>query len=185
MLDIQQALTQLPFCKEVHVVSVDNDCKELLFLLEYGFKNPPLIQCINIQKQNTQHFEFNFEQERSTNNALGEVQSYLYEPNASILKAGAFKTLGQKFGLTKLGTNTHLYTSANVQSNFPGRILKVLEVSKPKKGLTQQANVVCRNFSMKPEQLKKKYNIKDGGKQFLYAFSLEDGSRNFVLGELV
>jgi hypothetical protein len=185
MLDIQQALTQLPFCKEVHVVSVDNDCKELLFLLEYGFENPPLIQCINIQKQNTQHFEFNFEQERSTNNALGEVQSYLYEPNASILKAGAFKTLGQKFGLTKLGTNTHIYTSANLQNNFPGRTLKVLEVSKPKKGLTQQANVVCRNFSMKPDQLKKKYNIKDGGEQFLYALSLEDGSKQFVLGQLV
>ena len=185
MLDIQQALTQLPFCKEVHVVSVDNECKELLFLLEYGFENPPLIQCINIQKQNTQHFEFNFEQERSTSNVLGEVEMYLYEPNASILKAGAFKTLGQKFGFTKLGTNTHLYTSANLQNNFPGRILKVLEVTKPKKGLTQQANVVCRNFSLKPEQLKKKYNIKDGGKQFLYACSLEDGSKRFVLGALI
>lgn len=185
MLDIQQALTLLPFCKEVHVVSVDNECKELLFLLENGFEREATIHCVNIQKENTQHFEFNFEQERSTGNSLGEVQYYLYEPNASILKAGAFKTVGQQFGLIKLATNTHLYTSTELQPNFPGRIIKVLEVSKPKKGLTKQANVVCRNFNLKPEQLKKKYNIKDGGTQFLYAFSLEDGSKRFVLGELV
>ena len=101
------------------------------------------------------------------------------------MKAGAFKILGQQFDLKKLATNTHLYTSTEIQENFPGRRMKVLEVSKPKKGLIQQANVVCRNFSMKPEQLKKKYNIKDGGSQFLYAFSLEDGSKKFVLGELV
>jgi len=185
MLDIQQALTQLPFCKEVHVISVDNECKELLFLLEYGFEKAPTILCINLQKENTQHFEFNLEQERSENSILGEVERYLYEPNASILKAGAFKTLGQQFGLTKLATNTHLYTSAKFLSNFPGRIIKVLEVSKPKKGLTKKANVVCRNFSMKPEQIKNKYTIKDGGKQFLYAFSLENGSKRFVLGELI
>jgi hypothetical protein len=185
MLDIQQALTQLPFCKEVHVVSVDNECKELLFLLEFGYKESPTIHCINLLKDSKQGFEFNFEQERSTGNSLGEVQNYLYEPNASILKAGAFKTVGQQFGLIKLATNTHLYTSTELQPNFPGRIIKVLEVSKPKKGLTKQANVVCRNFNLKPEQLKKKYNIKDGGTQFLYAFSLEDGSKRFVLGELV
>ena len=185
MLDIQQALTQLPFCKEVHVVSVDNECKELLFLLEHEFRGTPTIKCINLHKESTQLFEFNFEVERFAINTLGEVQSYLYEPNASILKAGAFKTLGQELGLSKIATNTHLYTSTELQSNFIGRIIKVLEVSKPKKGLTEQANVVCRNFSMKPEQLKKKYKIKDGGRQFLYAFRMEDGSKKFVLGELV
>ena len=185
MLDIQQALTQLPFCKEVHVVSVDNECKELLFLLEYGFEEIPKIKCVNLQKESAQLFEFDFQGERSTSNTLGEVERYLYEPNASILKAGAFKTLGQKFELTKLANNTHLYTSTNLISNFPGRILKILEVSKPKKGLTQQANVVCRNFGLKPDQLKKRYKIKDGGKQFLYAFSLEDESKCFVVGELV
>ena len=185
MLDIQQALTQLPFCKEVHVVSVDNECKELLFLLENGFEREATTHCVNIQKESTQHFEFNFEQERAASNSLGEVENYLYEPNASILKAGAFKTVGQQFNLTKLATTTHLYTSTELRQNYPGRIIKVLEVSKPKKGLTQQANVVCRNFSMKPEQLKKKFKIKDGGTQFLYAFSLGDESKRFVLGELV
>ena len=142
MLDIQQALTQLPFCKEVHVVSVDNECKELLFLLENCFEREATIHCVNIPKESTQHFEFNFEQERAASNSLGEVENYLYEPDASILKAGAFKTVGQQFNLTKLATNTHLYTSTELQQNYPGRIIKVLEVSKPKKGLTQQANVV-------------------------------------------
>tara|TARA_B110000046_G_scaffold121613_1_gene128223 strand:- start:119 stop:1267 length:1149 start_codon:yes stop_codon:yes gene_type:complete len=185
MLDIQQALTQLPFCKEVHVVSVENECKELLFLLQYGFEETPIIRCINLLKKNTQHFEFNFEHERSSSNTMAEVDRWLYEPNVSILKAGAFKSIGQQFGLTKLATNTHLYTSAELQRNFPGRIIRVLEVSKPKKGMIQKANVVCRNFSMKPEQLKKKYNIKDGGIQFLYACILEDGNKRFVLGDLV
>ena len=105
--------------------------------------------------------------------------------NNLALSGGAFKSIGQQFGLTKLATNTHLYTSAELQRNFPGRIIRVLEVSKPKKGMIQKANVVCRNFSMKPEQLKKKYNIKDGGIQFLYACILEDGNKRFVLGDLV
>lgn len=185
MLDIQQALTQLPFCKEVHVVSVDNECKELLFLLEHNYKNAPKIICVNLLEGKPQRFNFTFKEEKSASNQLGKVENYLYEPNASILKAGAFKSIGQQFSLSKLATNTHLYTSTELHNNFPGRIIKVSEVSKPKKGLTQQANVVCRNFSMKPEQLKKKYNIKDGGKQFLYAFSTDEKSKSFVLGELV
>lgn len=185
MLDIQQALTQLPFCKEVHVVSVDNDCKELLFLLEHNFKSEPLVKCVNLHKTGEDYFEFYVEEERNASVHFSNVETYLYEPNSAIMKAGAFKILGQQFDLKKLATNTHLYTSTELQENFPGRRMEVLEVSKPKKGLTQQANVVCRNFSMKPEQLKKKYKINDGGSQFLYAFSLEDGSKKFVLGELV
>ena len=185
MLDIQQALTQLPFCKEVHVVSVDNDCKELLFLLEHNFENEPLVKCVNLHKTGEDYFEFYVKEERHASVYFSDVETYLYEPNSAVMKAGAFKILGQQFDLKKLATNTHLYTSTELQGNFPGRRMEVLEVSKPKKGLTQQANIVCRNFSMKPEQLKKKYNIKDGGSQFLYAFSLEDGSKKFVLGELV
>jgi hypothetical protein len=184
MLDIKQALTQLPFCKEVHVVSVHNDCKELLFLLKKDFTGQPTIHCVNLVKNESEKFDFNFEQEQHEQNSIREVGKFLYEPNASILKAGAFKSIGAQLHLNKIATNTHLYTSSELLGTFPGRKLKVIQVAKPQKGLIQRANVVCRNFNMKPELLKKKYKIKDGGNQFLYAFSLEDGKKVFVLAEL-
>ena len=184
MLDIKQALTQLPFCKEVHVVSVHNDCKELLFLLKKDFMGQPTIHCVNLVKNESEKFDFNFEQEQHEQNSIREVGMFLYEPNASILKAGAFKSIGAQLHLNKIATNTHLYTSSELLRTFPGRKLKVVQVAKPQKGLIQRANVVCRNFNMKPELLKKKYKIKDGGNQFLYAFSLEDGKKVFVLAEL-
>lgn len=185
MLDIQQALTQLPNCKEVHVVSVNNDCKELLFLLEKDSKSEPNITCVNLKKENDKYFEFTFQEERTTSIEFSDIETYLYEPNASIMKAGPFKSIASQLELKKLATNTHLYTSETLLKNFPGRTLNVLDHGKPQKGFTKQANVVSRNFPLTPEQIKKKYKIKDGGNQFLYACSLEDGSKSFVVGELV
>ena len=185
MLDIQQALTQLPHCKEVHVISVNNDCKELLFLLERDYKAGPTIKCVNLKKENDEYFEFTFQEERKTGIEFSDVEKFLYEPNASIMKAGGFKSIASQKGLKKLATNTNLYTSKTLLKNFPGRALNVLNHGKPQKGFTEQANVVSRNFQLTPEQIKKKYKIMDGGNLFLYACSLEDGSKRFVLGELM
>jgi len=185
MLDITQALNELKFCKEVHVVSVDNDCKEILFLLEKDFNGPPRIKTINIKKEQIEHFDFNQQAESETLVQFGEPQQFLYEPNASILKAGAFKSIAASFELKKLAKNTHLYSSDKLIENFPGRTLKVISTAKPKKGMVHQANVVTRNFHLSPDQIKRKYKIKDGGSSFIYACRLEDNSQKFIHCELI
>lgn len=185
MLDISQALEELSNCKEVHIVSVDNECKELLFLLEKDFVGEPVIRCYNINKNKNQAFSFSPWEERDAVPSFSKPQNFLYEPNSSILKSGGFKKVSEGFQIAKLEPNTHLYTSNDLVKNFPGRTLKILELSKPRKGITEKANVICRNFSQSPDFIKKKYKIKDGGKLFLYATTLEKKEKVFILGELV
>ena len=181
MLDIKQALSELPNCKKVNVVALNNDCKELLFLLQKDFTGTPTISSVNLNKVDLQKFKFTFEQEQSALSTFNEPQQFLYEPNVAILKAGAFKLVGAQFGLNKLAVNTHLYTSEVLKSDFPGRVLKIESISKPKKGLVEKANVVSRNFPQKPEQIKKKYKVKDGGSTFLYACTSDSLGTIFII----
>ena len=95
-------------------------------------------------------------------NGKCENGKWLYEPNAAILKAGAYKLVAQRFGLHKLDVNTHLYSSDSLVENFPGRVWKVVE-----KQDLKQANVLCRNYPLTPEQLKKKLHLKDGGTAYV------------------
>lgn len=183
MLDISQALTQLKNCKEVHVVSVHNDCKEILFLLEKEYTGEPLIKATNYKHGQWRTFDFTFDSESNTAIDYSLPLNYLYEPNSSIMKAGAFKSIGDQFNLMKLAPNTHLYTSNQYINNFPGRSLKIEVFAKPQKSWVEKANVVCRNFSLSPEKLKKKYKVRDGGNQFLYACELSNKQKVFVLCE--
>ena len=183
MLDLSLALEQLPFCREAHVVAVDNECKELLFALEMDYFGEATINAINIQTVAPSKLSFKVSEEQGQEVSFSKPLNFLYEANAAILKAGGFKVLATRFGLKKLAPNTHLYTSEALIENFPGRVLKIEQVSKPKKGLVKKANVVCRNFPLKPEELKKKYKITDGGNQFLYACTLLDKERVFILAQ--
>ena len=185
MLDISVALKQLSHCKLVHIIAVENECKELLFTLDKNHSGEPEIKAINIEKKNTATFSFKFSQEQNCEVIVSDPLRYLYEPNAAILKAGGFKSIGEAFGLKKIAPNTHLYTSDQLNSDFPGRIVKIEGVYKPKKGIVKKANVVCRNFPLKPEELKKKYKITDGGEQFIYACRLVGNEGVFVLGEKI
>ncbi|MEQ8624876.1 MAG: class I SAM-dependent methyltransferase [Vicingaceae bacterium] len=182
MLDISYALEVFHSCKAVYIVSVDNECKELLFLLEKDFKGIARIHAVDIEK--TTSIEFNYElwEEQEASATYSRPLSFLYEPNASILKGGAFNLLAKKFDLLKLAPNTHLYTSEKVVPDFPGRTIQIKSTGKPQKGLVKQANVVCRNFHLRPEELKKKYKITDGGELFLYACTLLEKERVFILG---
>lgn len=185
MLDISQALSELENCREIHVVSVDNDCKELLFLLEKNYTDSPLIKTVNIRKQRTESFDFKMGAEESTNIQFSAPLNYLYEPNSSIMKSGAFHLIASQFELYKLATNTHLYTSEKLVDLFPGRTLKVEKVDKPQKKFIDRANIVTRNIPLTVEQIKKKYKIKEGGSSFLYACRLQNEKAVFILSELV
>jgi len=180
LLDIQQGLRELDHVKKVYVVSVDNECKELLYLADKNYVGEVSIEAVDLfsDGQIRSTISFTLEAEKNSLVILGEPQKYLYEPNASILKAGAFKLISQKYQLQKLATNTHLYTSAKLIMDFPGRIFQIdvlnPEVKQlPKLLLNNQANIVTRNYPLKPEELKKKLKLRDGGDKYLIGFSSE------------
>jgi 16S rRNA G966 N2-methylase RsmD len=178
LLDLQQGLKELQFVKSVFVVSVENECKEVLFLCEKGFVEEPNVEAINILSDGSvDTFPFQFSIERNIESKLAEPQTYLYEPNASILKAGAFKTITERFNIPKLHPSTHLYTSENFIDYFPGRIFKILGHVKPEANSLKEffpegkANITTRNYPLSPEQLKKKTKLQDGGDKYLVGFS--------------
>ena len=176
LLDIQQGIKELKHVEKVWVVSVDNECKELLFFCRNGCEEEPTIMAVNLQGEH-QDFEFNFTEEKSVVSKFSEPLTYLYEPNASILKAGAFKLMGEKFSLFKLHASTHLYTSKELNPDFPGRIFKIIHSVKPSaKNLKEtfpeeKANVITRNYPLTTEELRKKTKLKDGGELYLLGFS--------------
>jgi len=182
LLDITAVKAELPNIKEIHVVSVKNDCKELLFLLEPNFTEEPQIVTINLTSPKRQILKA---QPKAGNCKTAEVKAYLYEPNASIMKAALFAEICENFKIEKLHPNTHLFTSDEKIENFPGKIFKVSDIFRPfKKSLKgEQLNVVCRNFNLKPEQIKNKAKTKDGGARYLFACTLLINKKAFILAE--
>lgn len=181
MLDIQLALKSLPHVAEVHVVSLNNECKELLFLIKPEVVNEPLIKTINLTSIHDFNFEFSLSSE-TIKPTYGMPETYLYEPNASIMKAGAFNTLATKFKVKKLHVNTHLYTSTAYIHDFPGRTFKIKAISvinkkKLKKLIARQkANITVRNFPESVASIRKKTGITEGGHIYLFATTLLDES---------
>jgi 16S rRNA G966 N2-methylase RsmD len=176
LLDIQQGLRELKMVRRVCVVSVGNECKELLFLLDSSFQGEPEIRCIDLHASETSTFTFRLSNEKAAESVFSEPLNYIFEPNASILKAGAFKIIGQTFQIAKLHTHTHLYTAHAVVENFPGRVFEMLEIVKPEKKLAlkfnaAQANVLLRNYPLSVNELLKKTGLKEGGDLYLLGFS--------------
>ncbi len=174
LLDIKQGLKELNGVKKVIVVSVANECKELLFLIQKDFGGEPWIETYNLDAEGKiKHaFKFNFSEEGEASSNFSGPLKYLCEPNASILKSGAFKSIGIKFELDKIDTNTHLYTSNDLKTDFPGRIFEIEQLSFDSKMLAgRQVNIITRNYPLTPDELKKKLKLRDGGEKFIIAFS--------------
>lgn len=190
MADIRQTLELLPGTTEVHVLSVKNECKELLFVMECETAvTLPVIHCINYDSSGREEaFAFTLQDERSEILQLADrIGRFFYEPNASLLKAGAFKSVAVRFGLAKLHVSSHLYTSDTVVEDFPGRCFVVEEVypfsGKLCKSLSKdipQANMTVRNFPLSVEELRKRTKITDGGNVYLFATTLADSSKILV-----
>ncbi len=186
LLDITQGIKEIPFVKKVFIVSVDNECKELLFLCEKNFVSVPQIETINLTKAQRQAFSFEWGEEYLATSSFSKPLVYLYEPNASVLKSGSFKLIGERFHLKKIHPNTHFYTSSELVKDFPGRIFKV-EIEKPdfRKDLPdEKANVLTRNYPLTPEALRKKLKLKDGGEKFVIAFSGIDQKYTVIASKL-
>ena len=190
MLDLSLALKHLKYVREVHIVSVNNECKELLLILQKESASSDItIHCEHIVNASEhQSFSFTQEQERTSDCPLAtEVGAYLYEPNASILKAGAYRSLTQTYACKKLHASSHLYTSEQFIEDFPGRRFRVEAVSgfgkKELKEFLQdmeKANLTIRNFPSSVADLRKRLKLKEGGEDYVFATTLADESKVMI-----
>ncbi|NVK53495.1 MAG: RsmD family RNA methyltransferase [Flavobacteriaceae bacterium] len=179
ILDISKTIETLQFVKEIHVVSVNNEVKELLFLLEKNYNNTIEIKTANFQKNKIQLFNFQYFKNKESSYSF--PKKYLYEPNAAILKSGGFHEISQQFSLEKLHPHSHLYTS-NSLIEFPGRRFSIenscsYNKKEIKKMLVKnKANITTRNFPDSVAEIRKKIKINDGGDTFLFFTTLLNDS---------
>lgn len=172
LLDFTIGINELQSVKEIHVVAVKNEVKELLWILEKDYEGELGIKTINFNTAGIEKFKFDLVDEKRNISQMGAPQTYLYEPNAAILKSGAFKTVGNAFGLKKLHEHSHLYTS-NTLIDFPGRSFKIDKIVPYNKKAIQQlgikkANITTRNFPESVESFRKKHKIKEGGEVYMF-----------------
>lgn len=194
MLDIGTALRELKYLREIHIVAVNNECKELIAVLKkpsdntYSSDNEVIIFCEQaVNNLLTTPFSFTLSEEKNAACTWAEeVEDYLYEPGASLLKAGPYRLLSERYGVRKLQANSHLYTSFH-EVDFPGRRFRVLEVSDfGKKNLKQflqgieKANLTVRNFPTSVVELRKKLKLKEGGDLYLFATTLHGGQKVLI-----
>lgn len=177
LLDVQQGLKELSCVKTVYIVAVNNECKELLFFCRRGYAGVPSIVAVNLKHDVPETFSFSLSEEQQAQVTDTPPASYLYEPNAAVLKAGAFKLLVSRYGVSKIQINTHLYTSDVLVEDFPGRVFKVEALVKSDAKIVLsffpggQGNVITRNYPLSAEALKKKVGLRDGGDKYLLGFS--------------
>lgn len=179
MIDIKKTLAQFPECFKVQIVAVDNEVKELLLYL--SFDGEAEIEAWNLSsKHKDEVFSFTYTEEEELGFDLGKPAKYLYEPNAALMKSGAFKLISARFEIQKLHSNTHLYSSDTLISGFPGKILLVKEVFKPSKKEIRKrikdgkVNVIVRNYPMGANEIKRKFSLKDGGDEFFVFCEIEN-----------
>ena len=190
MLDWRKAVDDIGNCvSEVHIVSVDNECKELLLIMQREAAELKVV-CVN----NDEVFVFGSSDDTFRSEGVKEWRSdatestYLYEPNASIMKAGCFAELERAFGARQVERNSHLFVSEHFIEDFPGRKFRVEKVTTLNKkdiknaldGIVK-ANITVRNFPMSVEQLRKRLKIKEGGSDYIFATTLMDKSHVLLL----
>ena len=186
--DIQLAIRELKHVSHMAVVAVDHECRELLLRMEPGYDGDADIVTADITHSGIAEFSFTLLEEQQSAPQFSEPRAYLYEPNAAILKAGAFKTVAVRYGLDKLHVSTHLYTADILLNDFPGRVYKfispVSSASVPEFFPDRKANIVLRNYPGSADELKRALKLHDGGDRYLLAFTSSKG-RTLVAAERI
>ena len=205
MLDWHRAVSELNCVKEVHIISVNNECKELLLVLsarnmgdmeassadgEVKHAGNLRIYCVNdAQSFVCDELDMETSSVKIAPSTLEEMQ-YLYEPNASLMKAGCFSVLSDRYGARMLSKNSHLFVSQAPIEAFPGRCFRIIAISSFNKkelkrhlsGITK-ANIATRNFPLSVAELRKRLKLKDGGETYIFATTLSDESHVLVITE--
>ncbi len=175
LIDISYLISELRNIVEIHIVAVKNDVKELLVLINSKeISERILVKCINLETDEPE-FNFYFDAISSAKSTFNEEGKFLYIPNNAILKAGAFHLISKRFGLKKIHQNSHLYLSNEKKENFPGRILEVISIDAKELKKGEKYNIISKNYPLKPEEIKKKYKLQDGGNQYLIFTQSEKG----------
>ena len=185
MADIEETLRLLPETQEIHIIAVKNECKELLFILSdivpIQQREMIKIHAVHLHpKQTAEIFTFTIQEEKEAPlQVTSEIGNYLYEPHAALLKSGAFKLIALRYGLRKLHRHSHLYTSHEPCTQFPGRCIQIEKQfnfsNKLLKQLAQElpkANLTIRNFPMTVDEFRKRSGIKEGGNTYLFATTI-------------
>ena len=190
MLDWHRAISELNCVKEVHIISVNNECKELLLVLSARNMGNLRIYCVNdAQSFVCEESDMESSSVKIAPFTLEEMQ-YLYEPNASLMKAGCFGVLSERYDARMLSKNSHLFVSREPIAVFPGRSFRIIAVSSFNKkelkrhlsGITK-ANIATRNFPLSVAELRKRLKLKDGGETYIFATTLSDESHVLVITE--
>ncbi|MBP2832132.1 class I SAM-dependent methyltransferase [Aquimarina sp. U1-2] len=215
LLDLKTGINALKYVKEIHIIAVKNEVKELLWVLEKEFEGHTIVKTINFSRnhthsqseaqtkklkrdhifnknldifkaqfENAQRFNFILKEEALQSPKLGIPKSFLYEPNAAILKSGGFLSVGHHHALEKLHLHSHLYTS-NKREDFPGRIFEIIAILPFQKKIIakagfHKANVTIRNFPESVSKLRKKLKIKEGGDNYLF-FTTDVNNKKIVI----
>ena len=203
MLDWHRAISELSHVREVHIISVNNECKELLLVLsarnmgeieassaagEVKHAGNLRIYCVNdAQCFVCEELDMEASSVKISPSPLEEMQ-YLYEPNASLMKAGCFGVLSERYDARMLSKNSHLFVSREPIAAFPGRSFRIIAVSSFNKkelkrhlsGITK-ANIATRNFPLSVAELRKRLKLKDGGETYIFATTLSDESHVLVI----
>lgn len=183
ILDITAGLSELKFVKAIHIVAVNNEVKELLWLMKKGFNSSTELIAINLDKEGTSTFTTTFGDEALTHYAL--PQKYLYEPNSAIMKSGAFDAVCNSYKVAKLHRHSHLYTSDDLKE-FAGRRFKIEELMPYHKNTMKalegnKMNVTVRNFPLTVEEIRKKWKIKEGGNSYCFFTTNMNNEKIIVL----
>ena len=199
MLDWRKAVSDLQCVSEVHIVSVDNECKELLLILKNEQREHLRLVCVNndsvfeiVRPPRTASplptdYEF-APYGLKTLPSDADANLYLYEPNASIMKAGCFEALEERYLVKQISQNSHLFLSADEISHFPGRAFQIIATSsmnkkelKPALANISQANIAVRNFPLTAQQLRQKMKLRDGGDVYIFATTTADGGHKLFI----
>lgn len=190
MLDWHRAVSELNCVQEVHIISVNNECKELLLVLSARNMGNLRIYCVNdAQSFVCEESDMETSSVKIAPSTLEEMQ-YLYEPNASLMKVGCFGVLSERYDARMLSKNSHLFVSREPIAVFPGRSFRIIAVSSFNKkelkrhlsGITK-ANIATRNFPLSVAELRKRLKLKDGGETYIFATTLSDESHVLVITE--
>ena len=186
MLDWRKAVGDLgaEYVSAVHIVSVQNECKELLIVMQQQPAEPFAVYCVNDDSI------FSYHPSSSSSNHIFHLSSfiYLYEPNASIMKAGCFGAVAEAFDVSPLASNSHLFVSDRLVTDFPGRVFHIDTVTTMNKrelrmalADIRQANIAVRNFPLSVAQLRQRLKLSEGGSTFIFATTLADGSHVLLI----
>lgn len=187
-LDLKMAVRQFATVSRIWVVSVADECKEVLYLLEADAPPADEVPVTAVALGNDiQQFTFSWREEGTAVAPLSAPQQYLYEPDAAVLKAGAFRSFAERFGLSKLHANTHLYTSNQLRMDMPGRKFKLEMVCKYDRKAVQsavpggKANLATRNFPDPAEVVRRQLGLADGGDLYLFAVTTADEKKAILV----